>query len=214
MNVLKLLLFVGTDGQPHDYEGNGRYLTKLLNEAVEIEAMFSQDYEVLATGLNLFDAVLFYTDDVGKLSQTQERGLLHFIEAGGGFVGLHTAASSFRDCESYHRMLNAFLDGHSPYMDFTVSIADDSDPISAGLSTFEITDELYYLKHDPTRSHDLMRAYDGTKDETHVVAFKHTYGSGRVFYFALGHDMKALMNPNFQEVLRRGILWVGWHLEG
>ena len=86
MNVLKLLLFVGTDGRPHDYEGNGRYLTKLLNEVVEIEAMFSQDYEVLATGLNLFDAVLFYTDDVGKLSQTQERGLLHFIEAGGGFL--------------------------------------------------------------------------------------------------------------------------------
>ena len=213
MKPLKLLLFVGTEGKYHDHEENGRFLTRVLSESDSIEATLSRDYEVLATGLNVFDAVLFYTD-VGEFSEKQERGLMSFIEAGGGFFGLHTAAASFRECESYHRMLNGFFDGHSAYMDFTVNVTDSNDPITDGLSDFEVTDELYYLKHDPDRSHHLMRAYDPTKDETHVMAFKHTHGEGRVFFFALGHDMAVLENPSFQLVVQRGALWVGRRLEG
>lgn len=37
-------------------------------------------------------------------------------------------------------------------------------------------------------------------------------GQGRVFFFALGHDNAVLENPSFQEVVRRGALWVGKQL--
>ena len=50
------------------------------------------------------------------------------------------------------------------------------------------------------------------RDETHVMAYHHTYGQGRVFFFALGHDKAVLENPSFQEVVRRGALWVGKRL--
>ena len=113
------------------------------------------------------DATLFFTD-VGHFTQAQEQGLLHFIERGGGFFGLHTADASFRDNAGYHQMLNGFFDGHSPYMDFTVTISDSDHPIAAGLKDFAVTDELHYLKHDPNRSHHLMHAYDPGRDETHV----------------------------------------------
>ena len=109
-------------------------------------------------------------------------------------------------------MLNAFFNGHSKYMDFKVTVVDHGDPITRGLEDFGATDELYYLKHDPDRSHHLMQAYDPTRDETHVMAFHHTHGQGRVFYFALGHDMAVLENPSFQEVVRRGALWAGRRL--
>jgi len=213
LDPLKLLVFVGTEGQYHDHEQNGRFLANMLSRSEQIDASFSRDYEVLATGLNLFEAVLLYTD-VGELTETQERGLLDFVESGGGFFGLHTAAASFRECEGYHRMLNGFFNGHSPHMDFTVRVSDPGDPITVGLSDFEVTDELYYLKHDPDRSHHLLAAYDETKDETHVMAFKHTCGDGRVFFLALGHDMAVMVNPSFQQVVRRGALWVGRRLAG
>jgi type 1 glutamine amidotransferase len=135
--------------------------------------------------------------------------LLNYIQSGGGFFGLHTAAASFRESEGYHGMLNGFFNGHSPYMDFIVNVSDSEHPISTGLTDFEVTDELYYLKHNPDISQHLMQAYDNTKDETHVMAFHHKYGEGRVFYFALGHDMAVLENPSFREVIRRGVLWVG-----
>lgn len=207
MAIVNTLIFVGTEGKYHDHEGNGKYITELLNETENIKADFSRDYNVLADGLDKYHTVLFYTD-VGELTPKQETGLLNYIRSGGGFFGLHTAAASFRDSEGYHKMLNGFFNGHSPYMDFTVSISDTDHPITSGLSDFEAKDELYYLKHIPDSSHHLMHAYDHTKDETHVMAFHHTFGKGRVFYFALGHDMAVLENPSFQEVIRRGTLWV------
>ena len=206
METLKVLVFVGTEGIYHDHAGNGQFLTTMLNGTGGIEADFSQDYDVLAEGLQDYDTVLFYTD-VGDLTAAQESGLLSYIRAGSGFFGLHTAAASFRESEGYHNMLNGFFDGHSPYMDFTVNVSDPNHAITEGLSDFGATDELYYLKHNPEVSHHLMHAYDETKDETHVMAFHHTYGEGRVFYFALGHDMAVLENRSFQTVIRRGVLW-------
>jgi type 1 glutamine amidotransferase len=80
------------------------------------------------------------------------------------------------------------------------------------MSDFKVTDELYYLKHDSARSHHLMTAYDPTTDEYNVMAFVHQHGLGRVFYLALGHDMAALENPSFQEILRRGVRWTAGKL--
>jgi len=208
MPPLNLLLFIGAEGVYHDHLGQGKYLAKVLNTDAAIRATLSRDYEVLAGGLDAFDATLFYTD-VGTLTEAQEDGLLRFIEAGGGFFGLHTAAASFRDRRSYHAMLNGFFDGHSPYMDFTVRVVDGEHPITRGLEDFSVTDELYYLKHDPSHAHRLLEARDPTRDETHVTAFTREHGGGRVFYFALGHDMAVLTNPTFQEILRRGVIWTG-----
>ena len=208
METLKLLIFVGTEGIYHDHAGNGQFLTSIVNDTGEIKADFSQDYNILADGLSGYDTVLFYTD-VGELTSVQEEGLLTYIRAGGGFYGLHTAAASFRESAGYHGMLNGFFDGHSPYMDFKVNVSDAGHPITEGLADFEVTDELYYLKHNPATSHHLMHAYDHTKEETHVMAFHHTYGEGRVFYFALGHDMAVLENPSFQTIIRLGALWAG-----
>ena len=208
---VKLLVFVGTEGIYHDHEGQGRFLTELLDKDPQIAAAFSRDYHVMADGLSAYDATLFYTD-VGHFTPEQEQGLLAFIDQGGGFFGLHTADASFRENAGYRQMLNGFFDGHSPYMDFTVTIIDPGDPIAAGLEDFQVTDELHYLKHDPARSHHIMEAYDPGRDETHVMAYRHTHGQGRVFFFALGHDQQVLDNPSFQEIVRRGALWVGKRL--
>ena len=211
MDPIKLLVFVGTEGIYHDHPGQGRFLTDLLNKDARIQAELGRDYEIMADALKAYDATLFFTD-VGHFTEGQERGLLNFIEKGGGFFALHTADASFRDNAGYHQMLNGFFDGHSPYMDFTVTIADPTDPIAAGLEDFAVTDELHYLKHDPTRSHPIMEAYDPGRGATHVMAYRHNYGQGRVFFFALGHDQAVLDNPSFQEVVRRGTLWVGKRL--
>ena len=88
----------------------------------------------MVSSLNAYDATFFFTD-VGHFTQGQEQGLLHFIERGGGFFGLHTADASFRHNAGYHQMLNGFFDGHSPYMDFTVTISDSITPLPPASKT-------------------------------------------------------------------------------
>ena len=203
-----VLVFIGTEGSSHNHEKHGRFLTDMLSREADIRVEFSRDYNIMISGLEEYRTVLCYTD-VGALTDDQEKGLLDHIDQGGGFFGLHTADASFRENRSYHAMLNGFFDGHSRYMDFKVTVVDPDDPITRGLTDFSVTDDLHYLKHDPSRSHHLMQAFDPATDRNHVMAYRHLHGKGRVFFFALGHDEAVMENATFQEVVRRGVRWTG-----
>ncbi len=39
------------------------------------------------------------------------------------------------------------------------------------------------------------------------AVYKSAYGSGRVFYSALGHKPAELDNPSIRTILHRGLLW-------
>jgi type 1 glutamine amidotransferase len=39
------------------------------------------------------------------------------------------------------------------------------------------------------------------------IAWVKEYGKSRVFFLMLGHDSKAWKNPNYPEILSRGIRW-------
>ena len=205
---LGVLVFVGTEGVYHDHPGTGRLLRELLAAEPGVEAKLAQDYEILAGGLERFHTILLYTD-VGSLSPAQEAGLLAYVRGGGGCFGLHTASASFRANAGYHDMLNGMFDGHSPYMEFTVTVTDRHHPITRGLEAFTVHDELHYFAHDPARSQRLMEAYDPTTGATYAMALHHRYGAGRVFYFALGHDAGSHHHPTFRTVIRRGVHWTG-----
>ena len=43
------------------------------------------------------------------------------------------------------------------------------------------------------------------KDEP--IIWVNTYGKGRVYVNALGHDVEAMSDPNFQAWMRRGVIW-------
>ena len=36
-----------------------------------------------------------------------------------------------------------------------------------------------------------------------------TYGKGRVYENSMGHDLEAMSDPQFQEWMRRGVIWAG-----
>ena len=105
---------------------------------------------------------------------------------------------------------------HGPPHEFTVKKTDAKHPISEGLpSDFKhTTDELYQNSVMVPGSTVLATAYSdpnkprGTgKDEP--VIWVNSYGKGRVYENVLGHDIKAMSDPQFQEWLRRGVIWAG-----
>ncbi len=46
----------------------------------------------------------------------------------------------------------------------------------------------------------------GTGKDEPVIWVNH-YGKGRVYENVLGHDTKAMADPNYQEWMRRGVIW-------
>lgn len=102
--------------------------------------------------------------------------------------------------------------GHAPRHVFTVKWVDRDHPVARGLPpTFIANDELYHLITLRPAAHVLATAYDdpslgGTgKDEP--IVWTVSYGSGRVVYISLGHDLSAMSQPGFIAALTRGTEW-------
>ena len=82
---------------------------------------------------------------------------MNHIASGKGYVGVHSAADSFRECPEYRAMVGGYFVTHPRYRDYQVSIVDTEHPITEGLDETVVTDEQYILDYDP-RNHVLASA--------------------------------------------------------
>lgn len=91
-------------------------------------------------------------------------------------------------------------------MHFKVKIVDSDNPVTKGLTDFEIFDETYkgfYVDEGVT---PLL-----TTDEpssTPLIGWSKTYGKARVVTLQSGHDVATFENPNFRKLLKQAIEWV------
>jgi type 1 glutamine amidotransferase len=153
----------------------------------------------------------------------QRTAFKHFIQAGGGFVGIHSASGSEREWPYYWAVLGGKFVVHPKMQTFTLTVADPKFPAAEGLpAQFEWTDECYFLDHlsadihpvlttDRTKLVDLetvsKKADPATFPNPLPLAWYHEFDGGREFYLALGHNKEDYANPLLYGIIRRGILW-------
>jgi hypothetical protein len=90
------------------------------------------------------------------------------------------------------------------------NVVDKSHPITQGLSDWTMVDETYNMADAGPGSQILLAVEH--KRSMKTVAWTRQYKASRVFCLQSGHDNQAWANPNFREVLRRGIVWSGGRL--
>jgi len=205
MGSIKTLVFAG--GVIHDWEGCSEEIVETLSQREEFEiTKVGEDLDALiAPNLDSYDLIVFYYT-LGKISDAQKNGLLNHIASGKGYVGVHSAADSFRECPEYRAMLGGHFVTHPRYRDYQVNVVDSDHSITEGLVEFMVTDEQYIVDYDP-RVHVLASAlWEGA---AMPVTWTKDWGEGRVFYLALGHDSAACRQESFGKLLQRGALWAG-----
>jgi len=199
---IKVLQFAG--GQIHDWKGVGAEVSAVLKGAEEFEVTrVDEDLNVFAKPLDQYDVIVFHYT-VGEITDAQKDGLLNFIAKGKGFVGIHSAADSFRGSPDFRAFIGGWFVTHPRYRDYQVSVLDEAHPITEGLDEFMVTDEQYITDYDP-RVHVLATAL--YKGKAYPVAWTKNWGKGKVFYLALGHDGNSCKNENFKLMLKRGTIW-------
>jgi type 1 glutamine amidotransferase len=97
-------------------------------------------------------------------------------------------------------------------IDYSVTITNHTDPITAGLKDFKMHSEQYYMHTDPTNEVLATTTFRGDAvpwiaGAVVPVAWKRTWGAGKVFYASLGHVAKDFEVPEAREIVRRGLLW-------
>jgi hypothetical protein len=202
---VKVLLFHG--GEIHDHRGCASEIERHLQAGGGFEVTrVEEDLDVLARPeLADFDCLVFYYT-VGEISDAQLVGLSDFVASGRGFVPVHSGADSFRDCDDYRAIVGGHFVTHPHYRAYQVSVLDREHEITRGLEEFTVTDEQYITSYD-TRVNVLATAL--WQGQAWPVAWTKSWGRGRVFYLALGHDPAACRDPNFALLLTRGVCWAG-----
>jgi len=204
MAKIKTLLFAG--GEIHDWKGCGAAMEETLREAGDFEiTRVNEDLSVFEGDLSAYDLISFYYT-VGTITDAQKNGILNFIASGKGFAGAHCAADSFRDCPEFRAMVGGHFFTHPNYRQYQVSVVDKEHPITEGVVEFFVEDEMYVVDYD-SRVHVLASSL--WKGGAIPVAWIKPWGNGRVFYSALGHDVKAWTSKMARLLFQRGARWAG-----
>ena len=104
------------------------------------------------------------------------------------------------------------------WQNYEVNIIDHEDPITAGLSDFDMHSEQYYLHVDPANEVLATTTFSGEHAPwidgvVMPVVWKKIYGKGRIFYTSLGHVAKDFDVPQARTIVQRGMLWAARSLE-
>jgi hypothetical protein len=207
MAPIKTLVLAG--GEIHDYQSCGAAMRDILSADDRFEVDYVEDdLSVLEDGLDPYDVLAFYYT-VGEITTAQKNGLLEWVASGKGYVGVHSAADSFRGCPEYRAMVGGHFVTHPRYRKYQVTITDTEHPITKDLTEeepaeFFVTDEMYVTSYDE-RNHILAQAL--WQDGTVPVAWTKSWGEGRVYWLALGHDGEACEHEMFAKLLVRGAIW-------
>jgi type 1 glutamine amidotransferase len=151
---------------------------------------------------------------MGTITSEQEKGLLAAIESGVGIAGWHGGmADSFRNSVDYQFMVGGQWVAHpGGVIDYEVNITDQDDPITAGLSDFQMHSEQYYMHVDPSNQVLATTTFNGEfcvwiNGNVIPVIWKRMWGAGRVFYTSLGHVAQDFNVPEARTIVQRGMLW-------
>lgn len=151
---------------------------------------------------------------MGTITREQEKGLLDAIASGVGVAGWHGGmGDAFRNNTTYQWMVGGQWVAHpGNIIDYTVNIIDRSDPITAGLSDFQMHSEQYYMHVDPGNQVLATTTFTGehaawVKGTVMPVVWKRMWDQGRVFYSSLGHHASDFAVPEAKEIQIRGMMW-------
>jgi len=211
-----MLVLTATYGFRHDSIATARQvLTQLAAQTGEFTVTATEDVsEITADRLKSID-ILFFALTTGELPFTdaQKAAILSFVDAGGGFMGAHSATDTLYDWADYGRLVGAYFKEHPWTQEATVTVEGGSHPATRDLgASFRLMDEFYTFRDNPrSRVQVLLSLSAASVGATgdYPLAWAQSFGQGRSFYTALGHFQSTWTDPRFQAHLLGAIRWVG-----
>lgn len=184
-----------------------------------------------AEKLKSYQLVIFYTQ--GDLTQSGLdkhppmaadgiEALTEWIEAGGGFIGFHSAADTLRSnagdpATPYTKMIGAAFRSHGRQFTGTLRAVDSKHPAMAHLPDgFAIKDEWYVFQQMNTDTIHVLALLDPGEEREKQTMYKldpypilwcRALGAGRIYYSAMGHRPDVWENENFLGSVDDAVAW-------
>ncbi len=209
----KVLVFSKTAGFRHRSIPEGiAAIQKLgMDNGFEVD---STDNAADFTDANLaqYAAVVWLSTTGDVLNTAQQAAFERYIQAGGGYAGVHAASDTEYTWPWYGGLVAAYFDRHPPQQTATVVIEDCCHPSSLSLpDRWTRFDEWYDFQNNPRTGVNVIATVDettyngGQMGADHPIAWYHDYDGGRAWYTGMGHTEESYSEPLFLAHLLGGI---------
>lgn len=211
----RVLVFSKTEGFRHASIETGVEAIRQLGEAHGFGVDATEDAALFTeNNLKNYRAVIFLNTTGDVLDPGQQAEFERFIQAGGGYVGIHAATDTEYDWPWYGKLAGAYFESHpnNPNVRRGVfRVLSKDHPSTEGLpDRWEREDEFYNFHSINPDIHVLIdideTTYEGgTNGENHPMSWRHEYDGGRAWYTAMGHTDETFAEPLFLQHLLGGI---------
>lgn len=214
--LFRVLVFSKTQGFRHKSIEDGNQVLSRLAGQQAWDMVHTQDAAVFTSDdLALFDVVVFLSTTGDVLNEEQQSAFEGFIQAGGGFVGIHAATDTEYDWPWFNQLVGGYFAGHPKVQPAALDVLIPDHPSTAHLpKRWTRTDEWYNFK-DLNSDINVLLNLDETTYEggemgaDHPAAWFHEFDGGRSWYTAGGHTPESFVEPDFLRHLEGGIRWAG-----
>ncbi len=166
--------------------------------------------------LSQYDVVVFLNTTADVLNDDQQKAFEQYIQAGGGYVGTHSASDTEYDWPWYAKLVGGYFKTHPEGVHLAkVNMENTDHPAHIYVEeTGIVMDEWYDFQANPRDSKNLTilmtideSTYEGGGMGTdHPIAWAHEYDGGRAFYTGFGHLFQS-DHPFLVKHLTGGIMW-------
>ena len=217
-NPIRILVITG--GHDYKVEEFNQMLASLSDNIIYQIAELPSAYEMfLPENRSKYDVLVFY-HMWQTITEEQATVLADCIRQGKPLVVLHHSICAFDDWPEYINIIGGKY-FHKPTtvkgkeypacsyihdLHFKVRIVNPENPVTKGLTDFEIFDETYkgfYVEEGTT---PLLTTDEPTS--TPVIGWSKMYGKSRIVTLQSGHDAPTFENPDYRKLLRQAIEWV------
>jgi len=167
--------------------------------------------------LKKYSAIVFLSTTGDVLNEEQQIAFQRYIQAGGGFLGVHAATDTEYGWPWYGKLVGAYFKSHPKQQDATLNVVDRDFIATKHLpQTWKRWDEWYNYKWIGNDLHVLIKidekSYTGGENgDNHPMAWYHNFDGGRAFYTELGHTDESYADPLYLNHLLGGIKYaMGW----
>ena len=212
---INILVFSKTASFRHESIGAGKIALGKMAKEKGFTANFTEDAALFnELELKKYNAVVFLNTTGDVLNNEQQAVFERYIQAGGGYVGIHSATDCEYDWAWYGQLAGAYFLDHpsspSNVQKGKYTVVAKNHWATQGMpDQFERTDEFYSFKNISPKINVLLtideKTYQGGKNpDYHPMSWYQEFNGGRSFYTAMGHT-----NETFSEPLFLNHLWAG-----
>ncbi|MDQ6871826.1 MAG: ThuA domain-containing protein [Gemmatimonadota bacterium] len=211
----RVLVFSKTAGYRHSSIGAGIAAVRKLGQENGFSVDATEDAGAFTSkNLAQYRAVVWLNTTGDVLDAAQQDDFERYIQAGGGYVGIHSATDTEYDWPWYGRLAGAWFTSHPNNPNVrkgTFRVLDKTHLSTVGLpDRWDREDEFYNFKSiDPT-IHVLVdideKSYEGgTNGDNHPMSWYHDFDGGRAWYTNMGHTEATFSEPLFLQHLLGGL---------